>query len=100
MKVKRDFLNKKIKKYEKKFVDIPLSEEIRTSINLFDFSVMLYNLRGKNIIFGDYYLFEDNTHYNINTLEMYNTLDFYKYIENKWCGRSHRSEERRVGKEC
>ncbi|MGL5724038.1 hypothetical protein [Cetobacterium sp.] len=89
MKVKKDFLNKKIMKYEKKFIEIPLSEETRNGINLFDFSIMLYNLRGKNIIFGDYYFFEDNTHYNIKTLEMYNTLEFYKYIENKWCGRSH-----------
>lgn len=89
MKVKRGFLEKKIEKYKKKFIEFPLSEEKRDGINLFDLSIMLYNLRGKNIIFGDYYLFEDNTHYNIETLEMYNTLDFYKYIESKWCGRSH-----------
>lgn len=86
MRVKKQFLEKKIDKYRDYIKNIPLKED--NQLKIFDVTIMLNVIRYENLSIGDWILFEDDTHYNTKTLEFYNTGELYKFVDNRLMGKS------------
>ncbi|MGL5798416.1 MAG: hypothetical protein ACRCYT_09455 [Cetobacterium sp.] len=86
MRVKKQFLEKKIDKYRDYIKHIPSKED--NLLKIFDITIMLNVLRWENYSIGDYILFEDDTHYNTKTLEFYNTGELYKFVDSRLMGKS------------
>ncbi|MGL5315892.1 MAG: hypothetical protein ACRC92_21735 [Peptostreptococcaceae bacterium] len=74
MKVKREFLEKKIEKFKEDILMIP-TQTTKCEGNIFNANTILYNIEEKNVQIGNYYFFEDGTYYNYNTLELFKTKE-------------------------
>ncbi|MGL5724037.1 hypothetical protein [Cetobacterium sp.] len=83
MKIKRNFLEKKIQKYSDSMAIIPI-KSLQEEDNLtacFNVGVFLKNLKGKNVQLGKYYFFEDGTYYDSEKLLMFKTADLFVMID-------------------